>query len=206
MKLLLETNNIEKYLEKNNIIDFDNSILVDLINTHFKQTNEEIELIKNIYEYVRDKILHSYDINANDVACTASQVFIKKHGNCCGKSHLLAALLRFNNIPTGFCYQRLMSSLDNNLLVVHGLNAVFIKSINKWIRLDARGNKSGINAKFDIDNEILAYYPKTQLGEYDDPIIYSFPNKKIIDALTLSNNIKELKEYWMKMGIKINKN
>ena len=68
-------------------------------------------------------------------------------GICWAKSNLFAALLRANNIPAGICYQRLtLGDTPDTGYCIHALNAVYIKSINKWIRLDARGNKNGINA------------------------------------------------------------
>ena len=44
------------------------------------------------------------------------------------KSHLLAALLRYKSIPTGFCYQKLI--LDDEtapVLIYHGFNGVYIE-------------------------------------------------------------------------------
>lgn len=57
-------------------------------------------------------------------------------------------------IPTGFCYQKFI--LDDEAasrLIYHGLNGVYIQDYKKWIRLDARGNKTGVNAQFSIENE-----------------------------------------------------
>ena len=47
-------------------------------------------------------------------------------------------------IETGYC--------------IHALNTVYIASIDKWIRLDARGNKEGIDAEFSIEDEKLAFH------------------------------------------------
>lgn len=33
---------------------------------------------------------------------------------------------------------------------LHAFNAVYIKSLEKWIRLDARGNKRGVKAEFSL--------------------------------------------------------
>lgn len=71
---------------------------------------------------------------------------------------MLSALLRCKSIPTGFCYQKI--SLNEGItpvLVYHGLNGVYMKELKKWIRLDARGNKNGVNAQFSIEEEQLAY-------------------------------------------------
>ena len=58
------------------------------------------------------------------------------------KAYLLAAILRNLGIPTGFCYQKLILDVEEKpWLVIHGLNAIYLKSVSKWIRVDARGNK-----------------------------------------------------------------
>lgn len=66
--------------------------------------------ILNSYEFVRDAISHSGDVAGRAVTCAASDVLQAREGLCYAKSHLLAALLRSNGIPAGFCYQALRSS------------------------------------------------------------------------------------------------
>ncbi len=39
---------------------------------------------------------------------------------------------------------------EESPVVIHGLNAIYLKSINKWIRLDSRGNKPDVNAQFSL--------------------------------------------------------
>lgn len=39
------------------------------------------------------------------------------------------------------------------------------KSLNKWIRLDARGNKEGVDAQFDLEQEKLSFLVRSDLGE-----------------------------------------
>src|SRR5262245_56796051 len=63
------------------------------------------------FHWVRDQIRHSLDHQQDIVTCSASQVLRHRTGLCYSKSHLLAALLRANQIPAGFVYQRL--SLDD---------------------------------------------------------------------------------------------
>ena len=106
------------------------------------------------------------------------------HGICFAKSHLLAALLRCKSVPTGFCYQKLI--LDDEtapVLIYHGLNGVYIEEQKKWIRLDARGNKVGVNAQFSTDTEQLAFPVRPEKGEEDGFVIYPNPDKKILERL-----------------------
>ena len=58
---------------------------------------------------------------------------------------------------------------------LHALNAVFLKKIRKWIRIDARGNKKGVNAQVSTDEEQLAFKPERKWNEIDDPVIYLHP-------------------------------
>lgn len=57
-----ESDNIEDYIKKNEIIDYDHELIVDKCLELKKGTEDEITLIKRIYEFVRDGIHHSGDI------------------------------------------------------------------------------------------------------------------------------------------------
>ena len=175
---------IEEYLKEDDVIDYSNDIIAQLANSLFQKADSEIEYIKAAYEYVRDNISHSADINRDILTCTASEVLRAEHGICFAKSHLLAALLRCKSIPTGFCYQKLI--LDDEtapVLIYHGLNGVYIKEYKKWIRLDARGNKEGVNAQFSIDKEQLAFPIRLEKGEEDGFTVYPNPDMKILEKL-----------------------
>ena len=142
MDIILYSNKMDEYLKHDSVIDYDNKVIMELADTLFKKADNEIDFIKKTYEFVRDNISHSADINADKITCTASEVLKAGHGICFAKSHLLAALLRYKAIPTGFCYQELI--LDDEtapVLIYHGLNGVYIKDYKKWIRLDARGTE-----------------------------------------------------------------
>ena len=191
-----ESNNIQDYIQKNEIIDYDHKLIVDKGRELEKATEDEIGLIKKIYEFVRDDIHHSGDIGEQKVTCKASDVLEYGHGICCAKSHLLAAMLRFFEVPTGFCYQKLCSDEDVNKKVLHGLNAVYSRDLKRWIRLDARGNKSDVDAQFCIDKEKIAWTINKELGEEDNPIIFIEPNKTVVEVLKKSNDRKELWTQW----------
>ena len=188
------TDNLEAYLKEDDVIDFGNEDIVKLADLLSQNTNSEIEYIKAAYEFVRDKISHSADINEDIITCSASEVLKEGHGICFAKSHLLAALLRCKGIPTGFCYQKLI--LDDEtapVLIYHGLNGVYLKGYSKWIRLDARGNKEGVNAQFSVDEEQLAFPVRSEKGEEDGFVIYPAPDVKILEKL---RNNKTRTELW----------
>lgn len=188
MQLKLETDDLREYLVSSEIIDFEDENIQEIARNLSNDIKDEIQLIKAVYGFVRDNISHSLDIGSSSVTCSASDVLKYKHGLCFAKSHLLAAILRSLNIPTGFCYQKLEF---NEGFGLHGLNAVFISSLDKWIRLDARGNENGINAQFNLDKEILAYPVNKDKGEVDFPTIYVEPNKAVMGILQNSQNLKD---------------
>lgn len=100
---------------------------------------------------MRDEVSHSWDIQSKIITKTASEALKEKEGICYSKCNLLAALLRAEGIPAGFCYQRLIlgDTIDTGYCI-HALNAVYIKSEDRWIRLDARGNKEGVQTDFSL--------------------------------------------------------
>ena len=194
MKLSLFTDNIDEYLKRDNIVDYANGKIIQLADSLFCNTDNDIEYIKKAYEFVRDKISHSADINEDALTCSASEVLTDGHGICFAKSHLLAALLRYKSIPTGFCYQKLI--LDDEtapILIYHGLNGVYIKEYKMWIRLDARGNKEGVNAQFSLEREQLAFPIRAEKGEEDGLVIYPDPDIKILEKF---KNNKTRTELW----------
>ena len=101
---------MEEYLKATEIIDWKHPDIKDLAKK--LDQGSVIETARAAFEWVRDEIQHSIDFERNPVTCTASQVLKEKTGVCYAKSHLLAALLRANSIPAGFCYQRLSRGDD----------------------------------------------------------------------------------------------
>lgn len=184
MDIILYSNVIEDYLKCSNVIDFDNKEIIALADMLFNKSCNELDFIKRAYEFVRDNISHSADINEDVITCSASEVLREGHGICFAKSHLLAALLRCKSVPTGFCYQKLIVDDEKiPVLAYHGLNGVYLKDYQKWIRLDARGNRSDVNAQFSIEKEQLAFSVRSQMGEEDNFIIYPDPDTNILKNL-----------------------
>ena len=184
MQVTSSSNKMGDYLKSDDVIDYEKQSIAQLADMLFQKSTGEIEFIKAAYEFVRDNISHSADIKEDIITCSASQVMEAGHGICFAKSHLLAALLRCKSVPTGFCYQKLI--LDDEtapVLIYHGLNGVYIEEQKKWIRLDARGNKVGVNAQFSTDTEQLAFPVRPEKGEEDGFVIYPNPDKKILERL-----------------------
>lgn len=195
-----ESNNIQDYLKKSDVIDYDHKLIVDKCLELKEGTNDEISLIKKIYEFVRDDVHHSGEYVHRRLPAR-HQRFWKLVMGSAAKAHLFAAMLRYFGVPVGFCYQKLSSSRDVNIKFLHGLNAVYLKDLDKWIRLDARGNKPGRDAKFSIHEEKLSKPVSKELGEEDHPVIFTEPNPTVIELLKKSNNMKELWIQW-DLGLK----
>ena len=180
---------MKQYLESSKYIDWQHPSILskanELANKTQKKEDKE-EIAKNCFLFVRDEIKHSWDYQLNPVTCKASDVLKYKTGYCYAKSHLLAALLRANNIPTGLCYQRLTIDDDQPPFCLHGLNGIFLEDYG-WYRVDARGNKQNVNTDFCPPIEKLAY-PIITKGEADLPEIWSQPLAIIIEALECNNN------------------
>jgi transglutaminase-like putative cysteine protease len=196
VNLFCESEKLDDYLLELNEVNYSNQNIKKKAAELFKPSQTEIEKAKIAFEFVRDEISHSWDIQSKRVTRNASEVLEFKEGICYAKSHLLAALLRLQGIPTGFCYQRLMLfDTPDKGYCIHALNAIFFKSLNKWIRVDARGNKEGIDAEFSIEEEKLAFPINEKLDEKDYPVIYAKPHPKIVAVLEENTNTLEMYKY-----------
>lgn len=123
------------------------------------------------------------------MTCKASDTLLFVTGYCYAKSHLLPALLRANGIPTALCYQRLTITTQPPYCL-HGLNALYLKE-HGWYRVDARGNKTGVNAEFCPPMEQLAF-AIVRDGEEDFTELYSKPHPSVIDTLTRYQTIEQV--------------
>lgn len=199
MDFILEYEDLSKYLSKSRYVDFNNEIIQDKVKELFCSKNiEEIQKVKIAFEFVRDEISHSWDIHSERVTRTASEVLFYKEGICYAKSMLLAALLRSQGIPTGFCYQKLtLGDTPDTGYCIHALNAVFLSVINNWVRIDARGNTNGKNAQFFVDKEQLAFPVRIEYNEIDYPIIFAAPINSTIEALDNNTNCIEMIKFML---------
>lgn len=176
------------YLAASPIIDWTHPVVLAQARALTAGLNDDEAIACACFVFVRDAIRHSWDAQANPVTCTASEVLAHRIGYCYGKSHLLAALLRANGLPTALCYQRL--SVDDNgpPYCLHGLNAVYLAR-HGWYRLDARGNKPGVAAEFCPPREALAFALRLS-GEVDVPGRFAEPLAAVVQALTTHDDYR----------------
>lgn len=189
---------MQEYLQASEAIDWQHNAILELaweIRAEVQRENQteeptELAIAKATFEWVRDRIYHSSDYQMNPITWRASDVLQHQTGFCYAKSHLLAALLRANGIPTGFCYQRLSIDDRGAPYSLHGFNAAYLPAIG-WYRFDARGNRTGINAQFAPPEEQLAYQPKLP-EEADFENIFSEPLPVVLQALQTHRTLEEL--------------
>jgi transglutaminase-like putative cysteine protease len=181
---------VQNFLKESDIIDFSHPTVSKLAKELSNGCENDETIAKNCFEYVRDTIHHSGDYQDQITTCKASEVLEHSTGWCYAKAILLAALLRANGIPTGFCYQRLScGEYKEEIYCLHGLNAIYLKE-HGWYRVDARGNKEGVDAQFNPPREQLAF----ELGEneYDLEKIYPEPLPEVIHALQSYKSYDEM--------------
>jgi transglutaminase-like putative cysteine protease len=172
---------MQRYLCPSKYIDFEDADILSAARKLRAIAASEVELVRVCFEYVRDEIRHSSDFKLNPVTCKASDVLRNKTGYCYAKSHLLAALLRANGIPAGLCYQRLSVGGSGAPYCLHGLNAVYLKDFG-WYRIDARGNKPGVNVQFHPPIAALAFAINDP-QERDLPEIWAEPHPAVVEVL-----------------------
>lgn len=189
-----QSDDLQDYLRATPIIDSDHPSVAATATQVRSHAATDVESARRLFEWVRDTIPHSWDIRSRAVTCSASEVLERGTGICMAKSHLLAAMCRSVGIPSGFCYQIFRRSAEyGGGTGLHGLNAVFLASLDRWVRVDARGNKPGVDAQFGLDEEKLAFPPDPQKGEYVVETIFTDPDPGVVAYLTTNT---ELHEAW----------
>ncbi|MDR1109219.1 MAG: transglutaminase family protein [Deltaproteobacteria bacterium] len=181
------------FLQESRHIDFSAPIVAGKAHTLFSGISGDIEKARVAFEFVRDEIPHSFDCNASVITAKASDVLLHGTGICHAKSNLLAALLRSQGIPSGFCFQRLTRGVDDaNGYLIHGYNAAWLDRL--WVKLDARGNTNGKNAGFSLGEPLLAFPCRPQYQEYFLPGIYANPHAATMSLLERAKSLQDVLE------------
>jgi len=173
---------VNEYLTHSEIVDWRTPSVFAQARMLANGSGDDELVTERCFTWVRDHVRHSRDHRIPVVTLSASAVLQHRAGYCYAKAHLLAALLRASGIPAALCYQRLQLSEADPRFTLHGLNAVFLRR-HGWYRLDARGNKSGVDAQFCPPAERLAFSP-TVSGERDLPGLFAEPLPAIVSVLS----------------------
>ena len=189
----MEDTELNAFLKPTPWIDFDGPEIQAHLAAHPADVRPEEAIIRDTFEFVRDRIAHSWDIGSRRVTGPASEVLRFGEGICYAKAHLLAALLRGRGIPSGLCYHRLtLGDTPETGHCLHALNTVYVHSRQKWIRLDARGNKPGVDAQFSLDKERLAFAVRPECGEIDYGVNLAEPPAIIRRTLEERTDCREM--------------
>jgi len=187
-----DSSELRAYLDCGDIIDWRTPEVRSLADVLTAGAAADVDKAKRLYEWVRDEISHSADAGHETVTCRASDVLRHRTGICYAKAHLLSAMLRAVGIPSGLCYQILRDGPTSERLVVHGLNGIYLESLDRWVRVDPRGNKPGVDAQFSLDHEQLAFPAHPALGEFTCKTVFAQPLPVIVKCLTSHSNVTEL--------------
>ncbi|MEU6097036.1 transglutaminase domain-containing protein [Streptomyces sp. NPDC047079] len=189
MELIQQTPDLSAYLAADEAIDHHHPLVRETAARLAEQVADSYAYAQAVYEFVRDTIPHSADSGDPRVTWRASDVLRLRTGICHAKAHALAALLRAEDIPTALCYQRLLHD-DGGGHVVHGLVAV--RFHGAWHRQDPRGNKPGVDARFRLDGERLAWIPDAESNEMDYPVLYAEPHPVVLRVLRAAHDRETL--------------
>lgn len=189
---------MDEFLVSSDIIDFNHPKVIAKAHELSEGCENDEAIVKRCFEFVRDEIRHTGDEGEGITTLRASEVLEQAQGWCYAKSHLLAALLRANGIPTALCYQRLScGEYEEGVYCLHGLNAIYLEKYG-WYRVDARGNKEGVNAQFDPPHERLAF--KLAKNEYDLAELYAEPFDVVVKILRKNKTYNEMIENFPDIG------
>ena len=184
---------MDKFLAASRYIDFDADNIQAKIYELFSDSMSSIDKARIAFEFVRDEIPHSFDCDATVITARASDVLKHRTGICHAKANLLAALLRSQGVPTGFCFQRITLADDDSMgYCVHAFNAVYVG--DKWIKLDARGNKPGVHTHFSTEEPSLAFECRPEYEEHFWKGIYAEPHLATMRALEESRHLQDVIE------------
>ena len=179
------------FLRDSQFVDFTMPNIQAKATELFDGITDHIQKAQIAYEFVRDKIPHSFDISAKIITAKASDVLKYETGICHAKANLLAALLRSQGICVGYCFQRCTLMDDDSAgYCVHCYNAVYLDG--RWIKLDARGNKAGVNAQFSLGEPVLAFVPRLEYNEYLWPGIYAAPHDETMRMLEQAKSLQDI--------------
>ncbi|MEU1351404.1 transglutaminase domain-containing protein [Streptomyces sp. NPDC005775] len=191
MELIQQVPEISAYLAADDAIDHEHPLVRDTAARLRSQATDAYSYAEAAYCFVRDTVPHSVDSGDMRVTWRASDVLATRNGICHAKAHALAALLRAEGIPAALCYQGLADDAGDPG-VLHGLIALRLPGRDRWDRQDPRGNRPGVDARFSLDEERLAWPVRPELGEVDYPTLHAAPHPAVLGALRTAADRGEL--------------
>ncbi|MFD0025926.1 transglutaminase family protein [Streptomyces sp. NPDC058382] len=192
MELIQQIPDMPAYLAADEAIDHGHPLVRETAARLRSTTGDAYTYAAAAFDFVRDDITHSADSGDPRVTWRASDVLATRNGICHAKSHALVALLRTEGIPAGLCYQRLAKD-DGEPGPVHGLIALRLPGRDRWDRQDPRGNRPGVDARFSLDEERLAWPIRPEFDETDYPVVHAAPHPEVLRALRTAADREQLR-------------
>lgn len=179
-----ESDDLGRYLEDTITIDWQTPIVSERATALLAGCDTPEARVEALFRFVRDEIADAVETPDAPLACSASQVLHAGAGLDYAKSHLLAALLRFAGVPTGFCYARLVDPEHPGRFVLRGSNAIWWAPGACWVPLDASDGRgaAAVSVRFAPPWQ-LPTLPDPGRGEGFLPAILRRPPRRIIDLL-----------------------
>ena len=190
-----ETSRWQGYVEDSITIDWQTPPVMAKARALASGCSGDVAKARSVYTFVRDEIAHTADAGRDELPCRASQVLEAGTGIGFSKSHLLAALMRAVGVPAGFCYQVLRRDAADDRTLLYGFNGIHLQSLERWIAVDARGNKPGLDARFSTDEPRLAVTADPSLGEWIYPLIWTRPAAVVVDLLSRNRSLARIAEH-----------
>ncbi len=189
--------NLNDFLQENEIIDFNDKEIAKIVKNLQEKSKNEVEFVKNAVKFVALEISYppeKEEFKTQKPNLKASEVLKNKNAFCFGKANLLAALLRKNKIPCGFCDQLLVLDEENpQKKIIHTLNAVYFQEQKKWLRIDSRYfDEEKIEKSFADFCDLLAYEAEEKFDEIDNLGIYHNLPKEVFELYEKSQNNQEI--------------
>ena len=180
------------YLEDTIVIDWQTPDVMKRASELTRDLEGDVAKARALFTWVRDEIENTADAGGDALPCRASEVLRAGTGIGFSKSHLLAALLRATGLPAGFAYQVLNRPDERGRTLLYGFNGVHLASLDRWVALDARGNRDGLHAEFDPDTPSLAVHADPSAGEFVYDTVFARPAKAIVDLLDGLSTLDQL--------------
>ena len=191
-----ERSEIGRYLEDTIVVDWQTPAVCQKAGEIARPIGGDEEgTVRALFEWVRDEIAHSFEIETDVVTCNASQVLREGTGLCFAKSHLLAALLRARGIPAGFGYQRLRREEPAQGFALHGFALAYLAERERWVVLDALGRGGDAQTVFRIDPPSLAHTPDAERGESTWPLVFARPARSVVDVLSYAPSLARIRDH-----------
>jgi len=181
---------MDEFLRSTDVIDWDKPEIRSVAASLVVEA-DPLKTAAASFNWVRDKISHSFDVNVQCVSCAASETLRNGTGICYAKSHLLAAILRANGIPAGFGYQRVSLDASETSFCLHGFNFVHLQHFG-WYAVDPRGNREGIATSFDPPNVSLAFETRLPGEKTFDTILHD-PLGCVVNSLLANDTVASLR-------------